>query len=120
MGTIDKIGGFIRVGPTSSLRADAYPFSTHKDVHKYTPDEISFYAQRENAYKFWKDSFKAFDSSWPMFVLGSAESEAATAGAAMNLEKLIRDPELRKMLTPTYPVGCRRLTPHERGLDFLI
>jgi len=47
------------------------------------------------------------------FLLGSVESEAAMAGAKQNLEKLIEDPELREMLTTTYPIGCRRLTPHE-------
>ena len=29
------------------------------------------------------------------------------------MEKLIPDPELRSHFTPSYPVGCRRVTPHE-------
>lgn len=80
-----------------------------------------------------------FPLTHPFPFKGSAESEAATAGAAANLDKLIRDPKLRELLTPTYPgwfpldprtnppssyaiymlVGCRRLTPHEHYLDAL-
>ena len=76
-------------------------------MHKFSPEETSFYAERKNAYAFFKGQFSAFDGAWPMFILGSAESEAAVNGAKQNLEKLIRDPALRELLTPTYPVGCR-------------
>lgn len=67
------------------------------------------------------------DSSWPLFVQGSAESEAATEqarsvskqGETLNcpssrfgfpfdrqvLERLVPDPKVRETLTPTYPLG---------------
>lgn len=37
----------------------------------------------------------------------------ATAAARILLDNLIPDPALREHLTPSYPVGCRRVTPHE-------
>ncbi|KAI9034677.1 hypothetical protein DFJ74DRAFT_650175 [Hyaloraphidium curvatum] len=89
------------------------------DVHKFNPDEVKHFSDRKNALDFFKGQWLAFDSAWPMFILGSAESEAATMGAKVNLEKLVRDPALREMLTPTYPVGCRRLTPHEHYFEVL-
>ncbi len=76
------------------------------DAHKFTPEEREFYSHRKNAFNFFKRSWIGADSGWPRFLLGSPEMEASTIMAKKNLEKLIRDPKLREMLTPTCGLGA--------------
>jgi hypothetical protein len=53
------------------------------------------------------------DRTYNMFKLGSRTSQKATRMAEILLEKEVPDPKLRAYLTPNFPVGCRRPTPHE-------
>lgn len=46
---------------------------------------------------------------WQVFQWTQAGREAYTAIATNHLNDQVRDPELRKKLTPDYPVGCRRI-----------
>ncbi len=46
---------------------------------------------------------------WQVFKWTEAGREAYTRIATNHLENQVSDPELRKKLTPDYPVGCRRI-----------
>lgn len=71
------------------------------DAHVFTPSELEFYSRRQNAYDFFKRSWTGADAGWPRFILGSPMQVASTMMAKQNLEKLVKDPKLREMLTPT-------------------
>ncbi|KAI9022580.1 hypothetical protein DFJ74DRAFT_99603 [Hyaloraphidium curvatum] len=89
------------------------------DAHVFTPQEREHYRSRKNAYDFFRRSWTMADMGYARFILGSPEQAASLAAAQKNLEKLIRDPKLRELLKPTYPVGCRRNTPHEHYFEML-
>ncbi|KAI9028381.1 hypothetical protein DFJ74DRAFT_658763 [Hyaloraphidium curvatum] len=91
----------------------------HIDVHVYTPEEREKFKDRKYNYEFYRGNFQMMDNLWSLFVKDSPESEAATKGALALMEKLVPDPKVRETLTPSYPLGCRRLTPHEHYLDVL-
>ncbi len=46
---------------------------------------------------------------WKVFEWTEAGREAYTTIATNHLNEQVKDPELRKKLTPDYPVGCRRI-----------
>ena len=46
---------------------------------------------------------------WQAFKWTQAGRDAYTAIATNHLNEQVKDPELRKKLTPDYPVGCRRI-----------
>lgn len=46
---------------------------------------------------------------WQVFEWTQAGRDAYTAIATNHLNDQVRDPELRRKLTPDYPVGCRRI-----------
>ncbi|KAI9012272.1 hypothetical protein DFJ74DRAFT_683180 [Hyaloraphidium curvatum] len=89
------------------------------DAHVYSDEERAFFADRKNAYEFYLTAWKAGANLFALFKQGTPEAEAAIAAGRAHLEKHVHDPELRKILTPSYPVGCRRLTPHEHYLEAL-
>lgn len=47
--------------------------------------------------------------SWKAFAWTPEGRAAFTARARNHLEKTIKDPDMRKALTPDYPIGCRRI-----------
>lgn len=47
--------------------------------------------------------------SWKAFSWTPEGRAAFTARARHHLEKTIKDPDMRKALTPDYPIGCRRI-----------
>ncbi|KAI9024530.1 hypothetical protein DFJ74DRAFT_665466 [Hyaloraphidium curvatum] len=89
------------------------------DVHKYSPREKELFSDRQYAHDFVRWNFRQMDRSYNMFRIGSRESRVAESLARKLLDKLVRDPKLRAELTPTFPVGCRRPTPHEFYLEAL-
>lgn len=89
------------------------------DVHRFSKEEMERYADRAYHSDYYKFNFREMDRSYNMFVLGSRTSAKATRLARELMDKHVKDPELRKMLTPNFPVGCRRPTPHEYYLEAL-
>jgi hypothetical protein len=69
-------------------------------VHVYDDEERARFADRAFAYDFYKTAWKAGKSLISIFRQGTPECEAATAHGRAYLEKNIKDPELRKLLTP--------------------
>ncbi|TPX32886.1 hypothetical protein SmJEL517_g04092 [Synchytrium microbalum] len=54
----------------------------------------------------WNDLMKA----WPLFLTGSRMQNRIRQRSLAKLEAEVKDPVLRKKLTPNFAVGCRRLT----------
>lgn len=85
----------------------------------YGPEEKKQWADKKYWYDFYKNNWLNNDTIYPMFLKGSQESLFATAMARIMMENLVKDPELRKHLSPSYPVGCRRPTPHHGYFEAL-
>jgi len=58
-----------------------------------------------------KDIEKKMNENWELFLHDTGLQKAAREFYASRMAEFIRDPQLRERLTPTWDVGCRRVTP---------
>ncbi|MTV24206.1 NAD(P)/FAD-dependent oxidoreductase [Nitriliruptoraceae bacterium ZYF776] len=86
------------------------PWVVHKPDRPYTEVERSAFAKLPGyatAYRaslYWRS-----EGRWPAFSGNKLGGWAATRMATRHLEAAVDDPQLREVLTPDYPIGCKRI-----------
>ena len=68
-------------------------------------------------YRWW--TYLSFEARWPLFKGNRSMQKMAQRFAERYLEEIIRNPELRRALTPNYPLGSRRLLASDHFLPAL-
>lgn len=63
--------------------------------------------------------YLSFEARWPLFKGNRLMQQMAQRFAERNLEEIVRDPKLRRALTPDYPLGSRRLLASDHFLPAL-
>jgi len=105
------------VGHLTVFQRSPVWISVRKYSGNYTEEEKRMFRE-DPAYqeamraKMWWE----FEERYKMLEKGSPEQIAMFKAMQERYEKMIPDPELRKILTPDYPFGCRRITPHDKYL----
>ena len=63
--------------------------------------------------------YLSFEARWPLFKGNRTMQKMAQQFAERNLEEIVRNPDLRRALTPDYPLGSRRLLASDHFLPAL-
>ncbi|KAI9006833.1 hypothetical protein DFJ74DRAFT_612008 [Hyaloraphidium curvatum] len=88
------------------------------DNKTFSAEERAAFTKKD-LYDFFKGAWTNAEVAFEVYKRGSQMSLFATAQAKLMLDALVPDPKLREFLTPSYPLGCRRITPHENYLAAL-
>ena len=86
----------------------------------YSEDEIRRWKKNPwlaRLYRWW--TYLSFEARWPLFRGNRFLQKSAEKFVHRYLEEAIRDPMLRKALTPDYPLGSRRLLASDHFLPAL-
>lgn len=90
--------------------------------HKYTDEEIRrFHENPEEFLAYRKELETRFNTMFDVFIAGSEVSKQAQKGMREEMLRRIGpgNEDLKQHLIPTWPPGCRRLTPGEGYLEAL-
>ncbi|KJA23554.1 hypothetical protein HYPSUDRAFT_66239 [Hypholoma sublateritium FD-334 SS-4] len=108
---VAKITTFIRsptwVSPTRGFESRIYP---EEERQKYASDPQAHLAYRKTLEKNMNELFQIFITDSP------GQKQTFDAMKKMMQDKLQISDDLQKLVIPTWPVGCRRLTP---GIGYL-
>ncbi|UFS58085.1 flavin-containing monooxygenase [Subtercola endophyticus] len=86
------------------------PYVIPRGDRAYTPAEREFFAGHPQALdRARADIFRAAEAGFAQKRHGSAEAAQHRERALGHLERQVRDPALRRMLTPDYEIGCKRV-----------
>ncbi|KAL1972597.1 hypothetical protein VTN31DRAFT_7011 [Thermomyces dupontii] len=109
------------LSPTLAREVLNKRYGTDKDNITFTPEEIArFKENREEYQKFRKDIELDLQSNFAVTVKGTPEQLAGPEYFAENMKRrLARKPELLDQMLPSFPPGCRRLTPGPGYLEAL-
>ncbi|KAI9019877.1 hypothetical protein DFJ74DRAFT_141044 [Hyaloraphidium curvatum] len=92
--------------------------TTYRLKGSYSREEKDAFARDYPGWiKFRGELWDDWEKGWDMFVPGSLNQKKMMGASLRKMENEVKDPQLRRVLTPSYPVGCRRLTPHETFLQ---
>jgi cation diffusion facilitator CzcD-associated flavoprotein CzcO len=84
----------------------------------YTAEEIQkFESDRKYLDEYRNMMWDQLESMYPAWVNGSQAQTMMNEMVKAEYEERIKDPELRKKLTPDFRVGCRRVTPSDTYLE---
>lgn len=81
-----------------------------KDVREFTPEErrLDFKGRLMRKWRRYRGFMRSAERL-SVRQVGTPAHEAMTAAAIAHIEASIEDPDLRRIVTPTYPLGCKRI-----------
>ncbi|KAI9027069.1 hypothetical protein DFJ74DRAFT_662934 [Hyaloraphidium curvatum] len=83
----------------------------------FTPEERKNFKDKDFFWNYYKRSWETNERFWAAYTEGTRMQTRVLGMAMDKLVKSVKDEELRKKLTPSYPWGCRRMTPSLNFLD---